>query len=167
GTWLWQTGEPLGDNFPWKTDKPNNFQGRNKDCLEIRSDQNRYNDRECHLKQRYICEEWCPPPYILRGTKCFFVSEDKNNLLSWDEAHQTCLRMGGVLAQPQDMVDFVNYISESYPNSSNSTIWLGATDREVEQEWHWLSGEPVPPAMWKPWPQNQPSGDGNCMEIHW
>jgi len=73
--------------------------------------------------------------------------------------------MGGDLAQPQDMVDFVEYIKESYPNSK-STIWLGATDREIEQEWYWVSGDPVPPAIWKPWPDNQPSGDGNCMEIH-
>ena len=70
------------------------------------------------------------------------------------------------LAEPHDMVDFVKYIAENYAESK-STIWLGATDREVEQEWMWVSGGHVPDAMWKPWPNNQPSGDGNCMEIHW
>jgi len=76
--------------------------------------------------------------------------------------------MGSDLAQPQDMVDFVKYIKENYSESKSiATIWLGATDRAVEQEWRWVSGEPVPSAMWKGWPDNQPSGDGNCMEIHY
>ncbi|CAL4141770.1 unnamed protein product, partial [Meganyctiphanes norvegica] len=108
----------------------------------------------------------CPAPFKLRGNECFFVSEDKTDLLDWDESRQRCISMGSDLAQPQNMVDFVAYIEESYPESK-STIWLGATDKDVEQEWYWVSGEPVPPAMWKPWPANQPSGDGNCMEVHW
>jgi len=120
-----------------------------------------------YLEVQYTCEpQVCPSPYKLQGTECLFVSEDANDLLNWDESRQRCLSMGGDLAQPHNMVEFVQYIEESYPESK-STIWLGATDREVEQEWYWLSGEPVPPAMWKPWPANQPSGDGNCMEIHW
>jgi len=118
------------------------------------------------LQASYAVEVTCPSPSKLRGTECFFVSEDGNDLLDWDESRQRCLSMGGDLAQPQDMVDFVEYIKESYANSK-STIWLGATDREVEQDWNWVSGDPVPPAMWEPWPHNQPSGDGNCMEIHW
>jgi len=119
-----------------------------------------------YLEVQYTCEPLCPSPYKLQGTECLFVSEDANDLLDWDESRQRCLSMGGDLAQPDNMVEFVQYIEESYPESK-STIWLGATDREVEQEWYWVSGEPVPPAMWKPWPANQPSGDGNCMEIHW
>merc|ERR1711970_1666928 len=109
----------------------------------------------------------CPSPFKLRGTECFFISEDSNDLLNWDESRQRCQSMGGDLAQPQNMVDFVEYIKESYPNSKPTTVWLGATDREVEQDWYWVSGEPVPPAMWEPWPHNQPSGDGDCMEIHY
>merc|ERR1712055_737329 len=108
----------------------------------------------------------CPEPFRMRGDECFFVTEDGIEPLNWDDSRQKCLDMGADLAQPQDMVDFVEYIKESY-NNSKSTIWLGATDREVEQDWYWVSGEPVPPAMWEPWPHNQPSGDGNCMEIHW
>jgi len=79
-----------------------------------------------------------------------------------------CLAMGkGVdLAEPHDMVDFVKYIKENYAESE-PTIWLGATDRETEGEWDWVSGGHVPAATWTPWPNNQPSGDGNCMEIHW
>jgi len=108
----------------------------------------------------------CPEPFKMRGDECFFVTEDGIEPLNWDDSRQKCLDMGADLAMPHDMVDFVAYIKESYPDSK-STIWLGATDREVEQEWKWVSGEPVPAEMWKPWPDNQPSGDGNCMEVHY
>merc|ERR1712243_349286 len=111
-------------------------------------------------------EPSCPEPFEMRGDECFFVAEGQIELLNWDESRQKCLNMGADLAMPHDMVDFVNYIKENYANSK-STIWLGATDREVEQEWKWVTGEPVPAEMWKPWPHNQPSGDGNCMEIHY
>merc|ERR1739842_80295 len=58
-----------------------------------------------------------------------------------------CLAMGkGVdLAEPHDMVDFVKYIKENYAESE-PTIWLGATDRETEGEWDWVSGGHVPAA---------------------
>merc|ERR1711962_1485292 len=108
----------------------------------------------------------CPEPFKMRGDECFFVTEDGIEPLNWDDSRKKCLDMGADLAMPHDMVDFVAYIKESYPDSK-STIWLGATDREVEQEWKWVSGEPVPAEMWEGWPDNQPSGDGNCMEIHY
>lgn len=108
----------------------------------------------------------CSAPFKLRGDECFYVSEDSGDRVNWDDARQRCIDMGSDLAEPKDMVDFVEYIKESYNNSRN-TIWLGATDKAAEGEWFWLSGEPVPPAMWKGWPGKQPSGDGNCMEIHW
>ncbi|CAL4135318.1 unnamed protein product, partial [Meganyctiphanes norvegica] len=58
GTWLWQTGEPLGEKFPWDSnyfhDEPNG--NENENCLEIRVREHRYNDHLCHHEQRYICE---------------------------------------------------------------------------------------------------------------
>ncbi|CAL4098467.1 unnamed protein product, partial [Meganyctiphanes norvegica] len=59
GTWVWQSGEPLGDRFPWDSkdfhDEPNNSNG-NENCLEIRVAENRYNDIRCHDVKGYICE---------------------------------------------------------------------------------------------------------------
>merc|ERR1719320_454458 len=174
--WKWLSGEPVPANMwkPW----PGNQPSGDGNCMEIHYWPNTdfyMNDWHCNKQGHYACEfdmtpppppPSCPAPYKMRGDECFFVTEDGIEPLNWDDSRQKCLDMGGDLAMPHDMVDFVAYIKEIYPNSK-STIWLGATDMEVEQEWKWVSGESVPAEMWKPWPHNQPSGDGNCMEIHY
>ncbi|CAL4107811.1 unnamed protein product [Meganyctiphanes norvegica] len=59
GTWVWQSGEPLGDRFPWDPEnghgEPNNANG-DENCLEMRIHENRYNDIQCHNTKGYICE---------------------------------------------------------------------------------------------------------------
>ncbi|CAL4139130.1 unnamed protein product, partial [Meganyctiphanes norvegica] len=60
GTWVWQSGEPLGDRFPWDPEnghgEPNNANG-DENCLEMRIHENRYNDIQCHNTKGYICED--------------------------------------------------------------------------------------------------------------
>ncbi|CAL4070550.1 unnamed protein product, partial [Meganyctiphanes norvegica] len=58
-TWLWQTGEPLGEQFPWGAGEPNSWEG--EDCLEIKGNAG-YNNHYCYFKKRYICEAPSPSP---------------------------------------------------------------------------------------------------------
>merc|ERR1712243_221324 len=80
-----------------------------------------------------VKETVCPEGFKPRGKECFFVHEDRKELLNWDDSKLRCEEMGGYLAEPEDMNDFVAYIKENYSNKDfrrrkGSTIWLGATD---------------------------------------
>ena len=47
--------------------------------------------------------------------------------------------------------------------SGDSAIWLGGSDHKKERTWQWIDG-----TKWsfKNWFINEPSGDGDCMEMY-
>ncbi|CAL4087978.1 unnamed protein product, partial [Meganyctiphanes norvegica] len=60
GSWIWLSGEPFQDQFPWVEGEPNNgvwhggYSGE-EDCLKVNW-MGGYNDGSCTIKHRYICE---------------------------------------------------------------------------------------------------------------
>ncbi|CAL4082452.1 unnamed protein product, partial [Meganyctiphanes norvegica] len=106
----------------------------------------------------------CPAPFRKRGSEYFYFHDTSK--MNWDDALKHCKSLGGSLAEPANMDDFIAHIESSYSHMKYD-IWLGATDRSVEQSWKWLSGGSVPSSLWPAWPGNQPSGDGDCMQIHY
>ncbi len=65
--------------------------------------------------------------------------------LTWDEAYERCIIMNGYLAciTSQAENDFVLAlaIQKDYPELT--CCWLGSTDKKVESQWKWITGEPL------------------------
>ncbi|CAL4066967.1 unnamed protein product, partial [Meganyctiphanes norvegica] len=120
----------------------------------------------CGTGKTCICcapdTETCPVPFKKHGSEYFYFHDTSK--MNWDDALNHCKSLGGSLAEPANMDDFIVLIESSYSHMKHD-IWLGATDQSGS--WEWLSGGSVPSALWPVWPGNQPSGDGHCMQIHY
>ncbi|XP_042565677.1 CD209 antigen-like [Clupea harengus] len=61
GTWKWVDGKVLGDAGYWAEGEPNDYQGEEENCLEIRGDLKdplrTWNDSICSMEKIYICEK--------------------------------------------------------------------------------------------------------------
>ncbi|XP_044045921.1 CD209 antigen-like protein E isoform X4 [Siniperca chuatsi] len=58
GVWKWVDGTPLTTSF-WYFGEPNNYHGRNEDCIEIKyhDNGNSWNDVVCENENLWICEK--------------------------------------------------------------------------------------------------------------
>ncbi|XP_030582144.1 C-type lectin domain family 4 member F-like [Archocentrus centrarchus] len=58
GTWKWVDGTLLDKRY-WHTGEPNNYNGLEEDCGEIKlvEDENKWNDIECNTENFWICEK--------------------------------------------------------------------------------------------------------------
>ncbi|XP_038059594.1 asialoglycoprotein receptor 2-like [Patiria miniata] len=94
-----------------------------------------------------IARRWaCPPPWIQWGGECYRAIMEP---LTWSEAKDECIKMGGVLVAPrsQEETDFLVLLLPS-------RFWINCNDIEKEGTWvcqvgtdmvefrNWLSGEP-------------------------
>ncbi|CAL4093199.1 unnamed protein product, partial [Meganyctiphanes norvegica] len=63
GNWVWLSGKPFHDQFPWADSEPNNgvWDGGDdgeEDCLKVNWNGG-YSDAPCTVKHRYICDKGC------------------------------------------------------------------------------------------------------------
>uniref|UniRef100_A0A669B976 C-type lectin domain-containing protein n=1 Tax=Oreochromis niloticus TaxID=8128 RepID=A0A669B976_ORENI len=59
GVWKWVDETPLTASF-WYSGEPNNFKGRNEDCVVINhyySNENNWNDAVCENEYSWLCEK--------------------------------------------------------------------------------------------------------------
>ncbi len=77
--------------------------------------------------------------------------------VSWQAAVKQCESMGGRLVTIESGAElaFVKKLAGS------SRLWVGATDREREGHWVWLSGKPVP-GVRGVWASGEPNGRTSC-----
>uniref|UniRef100_A0A8C4HRM7 C-type lectin domain-containing protein n=1 Tax=Dicentrarchus labrax TaxID=13489 RepID=A0A8C4HRM7_DICLA len=59
GVWKWVDGTPLTTSF-WRSGEPNNYYGRNEDCVEI-TNNGGWNDLVCENEINWICEKKMAP----------------------------------------------------------------------------------------------------------
>jgi hypothetical protein len=82
---------------------------------------------------------------------------------TWDQAKADAESRGGHLATFTSNAEWqtVATMLSAYPSQ---ILWLGATDREVEETWRWVTGEPW---SFYTWGQGQPdnSGDEDRLSI--
>ncbi len=55
GVWVWLSGSPVPQHFPWSTGEPNNH-GGNEDCMGIWLSDLDVNDVECSTLRHAVCE---------------------------------------------------------------------------------------------------------------
>ena len=77
--------------------------------------------------------------------------------LSWHQAQQRCLELGGHLAvvKSEDENQFLMSLMKGH---GISVVWLGASDEKVEGSWFWVDGEPLRYSNWNP---GQPNNKQN------
>jgi hypothetical protein len=73
-----------------------------------------------------------------------------SDMCTWDEARIACENMGGYLTAITSFTE-MNFVSGMISNSTNSNgiVWIGGTDREIEGDWKWVSGEKFVYTNWK------------------
>lgn len=76
-----------------------------------------------------------------------------NTFLSWPEARDKCVELGGQLATVKN-ADENEFILALASRASSDSFWLGATDEASEGNWVWVDGTPVTFTNWAP---EQPS----------
>jgi hypothetical protein len=101
-------------------------------------------------------------PLVFNGHTYLFVQ----NHLTWNDAEQSCEQLGGYLATvtSKEEMDFIAGIIP--PSTENDHIvWIGGTDREVEGEWRWVTGEPFTYFNWKNQYEPNNAGDEDYLQI--
>lgn len=89
----------------------------------------------------------------------YFLS---NKMVTPEQAHANAIAAGGHLATISDAAENT-FIS----NFNSGFMWIGATDRDVEGQWKWITNEPYTYTNWAPGEPNN-AGDGeDWAVINW
>ena len=78
-----------------------------------------------------------------------------DEVMTWEEAEAFCEKEGGHLATITSREEQLA-IAQMFSDAPYSAYWLGATDKEWEGAWKWVTGEPF---SWTDWYDNQPNND--------
>ncbi|XP_037799159.1 ladderlectin-like [Penaeus monodon] len=86
----------------------------------------------------------CPGNFRKCGDTCLYLAIDTD--ANWAAARVFCQGLGGDLAVFRDANAFAEALK--YVKSSvavqGTPVWVGGTDRILEGEWRWVSGEDMP-----------------------
>jgi hypothetical protein len=83
---------------------------------------------------------------------------------TWTEARSHCDRLGGYLVTITSEEE-ENFISDKILRHSGKDIWAGATDKDVEGDWKWNTGEPFDYANWYTGEPNNEKGIEDYLEL--
>jgi hypothetical protein len=86
---------------------------------------------------------------------------------TWVEAKADAEARGGRLAvlNTQDKIDSAHSYLRSLGLSTNPSIWIGLTDAEQDDQWRWLTGEPLNNNSWYPGEPNNSNNNEDCCLI--
>jgi len=97
-----------------------------------------------------VCDEG--EGFVSFGGSCYFTTGE---VMNWLDARATCQAARGYLA--------------AVGSSEENDLLIGLVDRpwvggcHDGDGWVWINGEPW---GWSRWDTNQPSGDGDCVEVY-
>ncbi|XP_038058758.1 asialoglycoprotein receptor 2-like [Patiria miniata] len=100
----------------------------------------------------------CPPPWIQWGGKCYRAIM---NPLTWAEAKDECIKMGGVLAVPQSQEE-TDFLMRLVP----TRFWINCNNFEEEGIWKCL--DLTDEVEFMNWAAKQPDNHGgneDCVEL--
>ena len=99
------------------------------------------------------------------GARSYYVIETPT---VWENAERFCEQMGGhlaVISSPLVEAQIRNLLEKA----SGNGYWIGATDKEQEGEWLWVTGEPMDYANWcdsNPDDYDSENGGEDYLEIY-
>ncbi|KAG7158981.1 Perlucin-like 1, partial [Homarus americanus] len=103
----------------------------------------------------------CPVPFFRLNSECFYVHAWFD--LGWMAATNFCQRLGGDLAEPENIEVLVAALHQRQEVKKN--FWLGASDLNIEHRWVWTSGASVDFQItaWKSNEPNDANGNEDCL----
>uniref|UniRef100_A0A8D3EBR6 Collectin-12 n=1 Tax=Scophthalmus maximus TaxID=52904 RepID=A0A8D3EBR6_SCOMX len=107
----------------------------------------------------------CSVEWVNHRDKCYFFSKD---LHSFDDAKAMCESKSALLLIINDMEEQKWLETQTF---GKGYFWIGLTDREEENVWHWLDGTQPAFMKWKPgqpdnWGQGNQLGEDCAGLIH-
>ncbi|NBT48967.1 MAG: DUF5011 domain-containing protein, partial [Actinobacteria bacterium] len=94
-------------------------------------------------------------PYVQRGNSAYVIVYGP----TWEEAEARAARLGGHLATINDEGENQWLVQQFYgPGKISQTInsvWIGLTDKRVEGQWQWISGQT---SSYRSWGPGEPDG---------
>ncbi|XP_071838886.1 uncharacterized protein [Apostichopus japonicus] len=166
----------------WNSGEPNNF-ARQEDCTFVFTSSGtdpsglvyragRWGDYDCGDDSfGYVCQKDkevvptsdvpppqfnCPEGWLWTSSYCLFVTED---LLTWEDAQQTCLKEDTNLATVRHYYDVAELVDRL--RESNGIFWIGLNDIERAGFYQWVDGSTV---TFTNWDLGQPDNhDGRCV----
>ncbi|XP_039375104.1 killer cell lectin-like receptor subfamily B member 1B allele C [Mauremys reevesii] len=83
----------------------------------------------------------CPPNWLLRRDKCYWVSKEKN---PWDKSRDDCSRRSSrlLVIRDQDEMTFIQNTSKD-----TNQLWLGLTVTSPARNWTWVDGSVFNPTL--------------------
>ncbi len=170
GRWIWSNGTPL--RFAaFRRGEPNNS-ARGEDCAEWLVEDGRWNDVDCFQPRAFLCEAPTPAarsgakPMTCRGKR--FTIEKTDYCVEpparWDVAQRTCVQNGGELAMIDTDAENTSLFKALGAKMPVTNLWIGLSDETTENQFRWISGEPLDFPIWRPGEPNNFGGAENCVE---
>jgi hypothetical protein len=83
---------------------------------------------------------------------------------TWQEARSHCKKLGGYLVTITSEEE-ETFIFDQILRHSNKDIWAGATDKDVEGNWKWITGESFEYTNWRKGEPNNENGIEDYLEL--
>ncbi|GLC29699.1 DUF5050 domain-containing protein [Clostridium omnivorum] len=169
GTWSWVTGEQFAISS-WNTGEPNNYYGYHSENFLMSNKDGQWmdvsNDSLVSL-YGFICEyESKIDPIKIENTANKHLYSVIDKTTSFDSAEAYCESIGGHLATitSLDEQQFISGILKS--NGGLDSYWIGATDREQEGTWKWITNENFAYSNWNSGEPNNSGGNENYAVLY-
>jgi serine/threonine-protein kinase len=110
----------------------------------------------CTQPLPFLCERegWTVRPRDNHAYRFFYA------LSSWDDARAACAAAGGHLGTIADAEELSFVAALPGP-----TVWIGATDREQEGRFAWITGDPFTLSAFAPGEPDDPDGTSDCLVL--
>ncbi|XP_058646245.1 CD209 antigen-like protein D [Onychostoma macrolepis] len=98
------------------------------------------------IKQRENMDGW-----VCYQSSLYFISFEMKN---WDESRTYCKNKGAdlIIINNSEEQDFIKRVP------GDTGVWIGLSDRDVEDTWKWVDGSKMTPMLWR---SREPNGNTN------
>ncbi|GFO00448.1 macrophage mannose receptor 1 [Plakobranchus ocellatus] len=146
----WSDLSPVTFTY-WMRQEPNNFRGKNEDCVLMHTLTGEWSDEICeNPSSGFVCEKpkvfmdklvidagglGCPLGSVGYKGVCFTITSSPK---SWSEARDYCVRMKGRLAVINDRKTNAFLAAKIFASESDSNFWIGLS--ATNEKYTWLDG---------------------------
>ncbi|XP_078660072.1 uncharacterized protein LOC144904802 [Branchiostoma floridae x Branchiostoma belcheri] len=171
----WSDGSPVTLTL-WNTNEPNNYQGRDEDCVNMYKTNGLWNDAQCDSHYPYVCEipkQSLPEPTVLPTVAgceqgwmgyengCYLFN---SNPAVYQDGQRSCRSLGANLVSVTDRFEQAFLSAQLGNRDGNYWIGLrGSRDDNGVVVYQWRNGEPL---SFTNWDRLQPSFSwGACVSM--
>ncbi|XP_033624558.1 macrophage mannose receptor 1-like [Asterias rubens] len=156
----------------WAINEPNNYEGKNEDCVEIYTD-GTWNDQDCEDRNHYICKQMkqnlgptqfpitpngCDSGWVAFESSCYKF-EDASEV-SWDQANNDCAAVGAHLIAVRDRFE-QSFLASRLGVQNGQMFWIGMSETAQKGSYEWVNNDPI---TYTNWGRGQPDDSrGSCV----